>query len=247
MPARNPFPGNSPRVIVKRVSAGNGGRAQRGARLHPPGASGAGRFGPMGISQCQWTPPWYGPGAGSDPDNPENAAYVLTGAGRARGPSPRSRQRRRSANGGPGSILAKLLDHVLGTFRTEAGRVLSPTRTEGLDIDNHRVIVGLWTDECVLSTAYAGKSSRGYDVRGRPADAVRERPRPIRENWGAPQKVASSTVGQGGLDRRESCATSRRILSGPRKPLAPGGRASRHPDGRREGVRPHASGGMDAN
>jgi len=25
------------------------------------------------------------------------------------------------------------------------------------------VIVGLWTDECILSTAYAG-SSRGYDV-----------------------------------------------------------------------------------
>ncbi|MEX2549706.1 MAG: isochorismatase family protein [Nitriliruptoraceae bacterium] len=31
-----------------------------------------------------------------------------------------------------------------------------------LDIDTI-VIVGLWTDECVLSTAYAG-NSRGYDV-----------------------------------------------------------------------------------
>ncbi|TVR26326.1 MAG: isochorismatase family protein, partial [Nitriliruptor sp.] len=35
-------------------------------------------------------------------------------------------------------------------------------KLKALDIDTI-VIVGLWTDECVLSTAYAG-NSRGYDV-----------------------------------------------------------------------------------
>lgn len=100
---------------------------------------------------------WYGP-RGLRPDNPENAAYVFTG--------------------GPGleplAEIAPTEDEVadgwfyhgkhLDMFWTfdEAGASYLDQKLKAHDIDTI-VIVGLWTDECVLSTAYAG-NSRGYDV-----------------------------------------------------------------------------------
>lgn len=100
---------------------------------------------------------WYGP-RGLRPDTPENAAYVFTG--------------------GPGleplAEIAPTQDEVadgwfyhgkhLDMFWTfdEDGTSYLDKRLKAHDIDTI-VIVGLWTDECVLSTAYAG-NSRGYDV-----------------------------------------------------------------------------------
>jgi len=100
---------------------------------------------------------WYGP-RGLRPDNPENAAYVFTG--------------------GPGleplAEIAPTEDEVadgwfyhgkhLDMFWTfdEDGASCLDKMLKAHDIDTI-IIVGLWTDECVLSTAYAG-NSRGYDV-----------------------------------------------------------------------------------
>ncbi len=100
---------------------------------------------------------WYGP-RGLRPEEPENAAYVFTG-----GPgleplaeiAPTAEER---ADGW--FYLGKHLD-MFWTF-DEQGESYLDGRLKALDIDTI-VIVGLWTDECVLSTAYAG-NSRGYDV-----------------------------------------------------------------------------------
>ncbi len=100
---------------------------------------------------------WYVP-KGLRPEEPENAAYMFTGA--------------------PGmevlSEIAPTHDEVEGgwyyhgkhldmfwTF-DENGNSYLDEKLKADDIDTI-VLAGLWTDECILSTAYAG-SSRGYDV-----------------------------------------------------------------------------------
>lgn len=100
---------------------------------------------------------WYGP-RGLRPEEPENAAYIFTG-----GPgleplaeiAPNGEER---ADGW--FYLGRHLD-MFWTF-DEQGESYLDGKLKALGIDTI-VIVGLWTDECVLSTAYAG-NSRGYDV-----------------------------------------------------------------------------------
>jgi nicotinamidase-related amidase len=100
---------------------------------------------------------WYGP-RGLRPEEPENAAYVFTGAA---GLEPLAEiaptEEEREAGW---FYLGKHLD-MFWTF-DEDGESYLDGKLRSLDIDTI-VIVGLWTDECVLSTAYAG-NSRGYDV-----------------------------------------------------------------------------------
>lgn len=108
-----------------------------------------------GISNAQDR--WYGP-RGLNPECPENACYVF--------------------NGNPGlQVLSEIQpddnemkegwfyhsEHLdmFWTFNDEGESYLDE-KLKALDIDTI-VIAGLWTDECILATAYAG-STRGYDV-----------------------------------------------------------------------------------
>jgi len=100
---------------------------------------------------------WYGP-RGLRPEQPENAAYVFTGTA---GVQPLAEIAPTDAEVSDGWFyLGKHLD-MFWTF-DDAGVSYLDAKLSALDIDTI-VIVGLWTDECVLSTAYAG-NSRGYDV-----------------------------------------------------------------------------------
>jgi nicotinamidase-related amidase len=100
---------------------------------------------------------WYGP-RGLRPEEPENAAYVFTGAP---GLEPLAEIAPTDQERSEGWFyLGKHLD-MFWTFDAGGDSYLDE-KLKALDIDTI-VIVGLWTDECVLSTAYAG-NSRGYDV-----------------------------------------------------------------------------------
>jgi nicotinamidase-related amidase len=100
---------------------------------------------------------WYGP-RGLRPEQPENAAYVFMGSA---GMQPLVEIAPTDDEVSAGWFyLGKHLD-MFWTF-DEHGAASLDEKLEGRGIDTI-VIVGLWTDECVLSTAYAG-NSRGYDV-----------------------------------------------------------------------------------
>jgi len=100
---------------------------------------------------------WYGP-HGLRPEEPENAAYVFTGAPGLRPLAEIAPTEAEEADGW--FYLGKHLD-MFWTFDDNGDSYLDE-KLKALEIDTI-VIVGLWTDECVLSTAYAG-NSRGYDV-----------------------------------------------------------------------------------
>lgn len=100
---------------------------------------------------------WYGP-RGLNPDKPENAAYVFTGAP---GMEPLAEIAPTEEEVAGGWFYhGKHLD-MFWTFDDDGESYLDK-KLKAHHIDTI-VIVGLWTDECVLSTAYAG-NSRGYDV-----------------------------------------------------------------------------------
>lgn len=100
---------------------------------------------------------WYGP-RGLHPDHPENAVYVFAGAP---GLEPLAEIAPTDEELADGWFYhGKHLD-MFWTF-DEDGTSYLDKKLKAHDIDTI-VIVGLWTDECVLSTAYAG-NSRGYDV-----------------------------------------------------------------------------------
>ena len=100
---------------------------------------------------------WYGP-RGLRPEQPENAAYVFTGSAGLEPLAEIAPNEKEREEGW--FYLGKHLD-MFWTF-DEQGRSYLDTKLKALHIDTV-VIVGLWTDECVLSTAYAA-NSRGYDV-----------------------------------------------------------------------------------
>lgn len=100
---------------------------------------------------------WYGP-KGLRPEDPENAVYVFNGA---QGLKPLAEIAPTEEEISSGWFYhGKHLD-MFWTF-DEQGNSYLDEKLKALAIDTI-VIVGLWTDECVLSTAYAG-NSRGYDV-----------------------------------------------------------------------------------
>ena len=100
---------------------------------------------------------WYGP-RGLRPESPENAAYVFTGAP---GLEPLTEIAPTADEVADGWFYhGKHLD-MFWTFDPDGASYLDK-KLKAHHIDTI-VIVGLWTDECVLSTAYAG-NSRGYDV-----------------------------------------------------------------------------------
>ena len=100
---------------------------------------------------------WYGP-RGLRPDDPENAVYVFNGTPGLKPLSEIAPTEQEVSDGW--FYHGKHLD-MFWTF-DEDGRSYLDEKLKTHHIDTI-VIVGLWTDECVLSTVYAG-SSRGYDV-----------------------------------------------------------------------------------
>jgi len=100
---------------------------------------------------------WYGP-RGLRPENPENAAYVFNGSA---GLEPLCEIAPNEDEKAQGWFYhGKHLD-MFWTFNKKGESYLDE-KLKANDIDTI-VISGLWTDECILATAYAG-SSRGYDV-----------------------------------------------------------------------------------
>ena len=173
---------------------------------------------------------WYGP-RGLRPEEPENAAYVFTGAPGLEPLAEIAPTEEERAEGW--FYLGKHLD-MFWTFDADGDSYLDE-KLKALDIDTI-VIVGLWTDECVLSTAYAG-SSRGYDVVV-VADAVAT----ATANQEIALTVAGSTVAR--------VLTTEQVLGYLAEDLEvgePGAvRGTRHPDGRTDGaVEPDAARGAD--
>jgi nicotinamidase-related amidase len=100
---------------------------------------------------------WYGP-KGLRPDDPENAVYIFEGAP---GMQPLAEIAPTEQEVSDGWFYqGKHLD-MFWNF-DEQGRSYLDEKLKAAGIDTI-VISGLWTDECILSTAYAG-NSRGYDV-----------------------------------------------------------------------------------
>lgn len=100
---------------------------------------------------------WYGP-KGFNPDNPQNAVYIYNGAP---GMEPLSEIAPNEKEISDGWFYhGKHLD-MFWNF-DENGNSYLDEKLKAAGIDTI-VLTGLWTDECILSTAYAG-NSRGYDV-----------------------------------------------------------------------------------
>ena len=100
---------------------------------------------------------WYGP-RGLRPEEPENAVYVFGGTAGMEVLSEVAPTDEEVAEGW--FYHGKHLD-MFWTF-DENGKSYLDEKLKAAGIDTV-VIVGLWTDECILSTVYAG-NSRGYDV-----------------------------------------------------------------------------------
>lgn len=100
---------------------------------------------------------WYGP-RGLRPEDPENAVYVFEGTEGIR-PLAEIAPSKQDIDEG-WYYQGKHLD-MFWTYN-EDGRSYLDEKLKAQGIDTI-VIVGLWTDECIMATTYAG-NSRGYDV-----------------------------------------------------------------------------------
>lgn len=162
---------------------------------------------------------WYGP-RGLRPENPENAAYVFTGEA---GLEPLEEIAPNNDEIAEGWFYhGKHLD-MFWTFDADGNSYLDE-KLKSLAIDTI-VISGLWTDECVLATAYAG-SSRGYDV-----IVVGDAVATATANQETALTIANSTVAKV-LSTDEVIRYMRTDFT----PGAPGAvKGKTHPDGRKEG------------
>ncbi|WP_296766576.1 isochorismatase family protein [Sediminimonas sp.] len=161
---------------------------------------------------------WYGP-RGLRPDATENAAYIFTGAP---GLEPLAEIAPTDEEVADGWFYhGKHLD-MFWTFDEDGASYLD-TKLKAHDIDTI-VIVGLWTDECVLSTAYAG-NSRGYDV-----VVVRDAVATATANQETALTVANSTVANVLSTEEVVAYMENDFVTG-----APGAvKGTRFPDGRKE-------------
>jgi nicotinamidase-related amidase len=162
---------------------------------------------------------WYGP-RGLRPDDPENAAYIFTGAP---GLKPLSEIAPTDDEVDDGWFYhGKHLD-MFWTFNDDGTSYLDEKLKEhGIDTI---VIVGLWTDECVLSTAYAG-NSRGYDV-----VVVGDAVATATDNQKTALTVANSTVAKVLSTNEVVSYMKNDFLTGERGAV----KGTRHPDGRKDG------------
>ncbi|MBM9514911.1 cysteine hydrolase [Desulfogranum marinum] len=162
---------------------------------------------------------WYGP-KGLRPEDPENAVYVFNGAPGMKPLSEIGPTEEEVADGW--FYHGKHLD-MFWTF-DENGNSYLDEKLKAADIDTI-VLVGLWTDECILSTAYAG-NSRGYDV-VLAGDAVAT----ATANQEIALKVAGSTVAKVVSTDDVVSYMKNGFVTG-----EPGAvKGTGHPDGRKEG------------
>jgi nicotinamidase-related amidase len=106
---------------------------------------------------------------------------------------------------------------------TEDGKSYLDEKLKAIDIDTI-VLTGLWTDECILSTAYAG-NSRGYDV-----VVVGDAVATATANQETALTIARSTVAN-----VLSTDDVIRYMENDFVPGEPGAvKGTRHPDGRKE-------------
>ncbi len=162
---------------------------------------------------------WYGP-RGLNPDDPENAVYVFQGAPGLKPLAEIAPTDREVADGW--FYHGKHLD-MFWTF-DDQGRSYLDEKLKAHHIDTI-VIVGLWTDECVLATAYAG-SARGYDV-----VVVGDAVATATDNQEIALKVANSTVAK--VLSTEEVVRYMETGFAVGEPGAVKG--TTHPDGRKEG------------
>jgi len=167
---------------------------------------------------CNAMDRWYGP-RGLRPEDPENAVYVFEGS---HGIKPLAEIAPTQQDLDEGWYYqGKHLD-MFWTF-TEDGKSYLDEKLKALAIDTV-VIVGLWTDECIMSTTYAS-SSRGYDV-VLVGDAVAT----ATANQEIALKVANSTVAKVLSTDEVVDYMKSDFVTG--KPGAVKG--TRHPDGRKD-------------
>jgi len=162
---------------------------------------------------------WYGP-RGLRPEEPQNAAYVFTGSAGVRPLTEIAPTEAEEADGW--FYLGKHLD-MFWTF-DEHGRSYLDEKLKAEAIDTI-VIVGLWTDECVLSTAYAG-NSRGYDV-----VVVGDAVATATANQETALTIANSTVAKALSTDDVIHYLEHDFVTGERDAV----KGSEHPDGRRPG------------
>ena len=162
---------------------------------------------------------WYGP-RGLRPEEPQNAAYVFTGSAGVRPLTEIAPTEAEEADGW--FYLGKHLD-MFWTF-DEHGRSYLDEKLKAEAIDTI-VIVGLWTDECVLSTAYAG-NSRGYDV-----VVVGDAVATATANQETALTIANSTVAKVLSTDDVIHYLKHDLVTGERDAV----KGSEHPDGRRPG------------
>lgn len=162
---------------------------------------------------------WYGPN-GLQPDAPVNAVYIFEGAD---GMKPLTEIAPTEQDVADGWFYhGKHLD-MFWNF-DENGNSYLDEKLKAAGIDTI-VIVGLWTDECILSTAYAG-NSRGYDV-----VLVRDAIATATANHEIALTVASSTVA-----KVVSTDDVVRYMDNDFVTGEPGAvKGTRHPDGRTDG------------
>ncbi len=100
---------------------------------------------------------WYG-SRGLRPENPENAAYIFNGSA---GLQPLTEIEPNDDEVSDGWFYLGKHLNMFWTFNDD-GKSYLDEKLKALGIDTI-VISGLWTDECILATAYAG-NAHGYDV-----------------------------------------------------------------------------------
>jgi nicotinamidase-related amidase len=160
---------------------------------------------------------WYGP-RGLRPENPENAAYVFTGS---EGLKPLVEIEPNEDERADGWFYhGKHLD-MFWTFNADGTSYLDE-KLKAHDIDTV-VISGLWTDECVLATAYAA-SSRGYDV-----VVVKDAVATATANHEMALKVANSTVAKVLSTDEVVKYMKEEFVTGKRNAV----KGTKHPDGRK--------------
>ncbi len=161
---------------------------------------------------------WYGP-KGLRPDDPENAVYIFTGEP---GMMPLSEIAPTQEEVSDGWFYhGKHLDMFWNFDENGNSYLDEKLKADGIDTI---VLSGLWTDECILSTAYAG-SSRGYDVVVA-SDAVAT----ATQNQEIALKIAGGTVA--------NVLSTSDIVKYMKNDFIPGKpgdvKGTNHPDGRKE-------------
>ncbi len=162
---------------------------------------------------------WYGP-RGLRPEDPENAVYIFNGLP---GMEPLAEIAPTDEELADGWFYhGKHLD-MFWNF-DENGNSYLDEKLKAAGIDTI-VLIGLWTDECILSTAYAG-NSRGYDV-----VVVSDAVATATANQEIALKVAGSTVAKVlSTDEMMSYMKNDFVTGEPGAVKGTG-----HPDGRKEG------------